>query len=92
MLFRGTIASNIAYGHESATRENIEAAVREANYEFVINWTVSTQTENICSRKLSLSMLMRCGIISWKVESKWRAAAAPRRRPSTPEETHYLGA
>jgi len=35
VLFTGTIASNIAYGHESATREQIEAAAREANCEFV---------------------------------------------------------
>ncbi|KAH9165052.1 P-loop containing nucleoside triphosphate hydrolase protein [Lactarius sanguifluus] len=35
VLFTGTIASNIAYGNESATREQIEAAAREANREFV---------------------------------------------------------
>ncbi|KAH9055376.1 P-loop containing nucleoside triphosphate hydrolase protein [Lactarius vividus] len=35
VLFTGTIASNIAYGNESATREQIEAAAREANCEFV---------------------------------------------------------
>ncbi|KAH9949263.1 P-loop containing nucleoside triphosphate hydrolase protein [Amylocystis lapponica] len=35
VLFTGTIASNIAYGNEHATREQIEAAAREANCEFV---------------------------------------------------------
>ncbi|KAI0260168.1 P-loop containing nucleoside triphosphate hydrolase protein [Gloeopeniophorella convolvens] len=35
VLFTGTIASNIAYGNEDATREQIEAAAREANCEFV---------------------------------------------------------
>ncbi|THH13785.1 hypothetical protein EW146_g6479 [Bondarzewia mesenterica] len=35
VLFTGTIASNIAYGNEDATREEIEAAAREANCEFV---------------------------------------------------------
>ncbi|KAJ3536650.1 hypothetical protein NMY22_g5934 [Coprinellus aureogranulatus] len=35
VLFTGTIASNIAYGNPSATREEIEAAAREANCEFV---------------------------------------------------------
>ncbi|KAI9447092.1 P-loop containing nucleoside triphosphate hydrolase protein [Lactarius psammicola] len=35
VLFTGTIATNIAYGNESATREQIEAAAREANCEFV---------------------------------------------------------
>lgn len=35
VLFTGTIASNIAYGDESVTREQIEAAAREANCEFV---------------------------------------------------------
>ncbi|KAI0312186.1 P-loop containing nucleoside triphosphate hydrolase protein, partial [Amylostereum chailletii] len=35
VLFTGTITSNIAYGNESASREQIEAAAREANCEFV---------------------------------------------------------
>ncbi|KAI0365936.1 P-loop containing nucleoside triphosphate hydrolase protein [Pilatotrama ljubarskyi] len=35
ILFTGTIASNIAYGNPNATREQIEAAAREANCEFV---------------------------------------------------------
>ncbi|KAJ7647754.1 P-loop containing nucleoside triphosphate hydrolase protein [Roridomyces roridus] len=35
VLFTGTIASNIAYGNDSATREQIEKAAREANCEFV---------------------------------------------------------
>ncbi|KAI0333282.1 P-loop containing nucleoside triphosphate hydrolase protein [Cubamyces sp. BRFM 1775] len=35
ILFTGTIASNIAYGNPDATREQIEAAAREANCEFV---------------------------------------------------------
>ncbi|KAF6763007.1 ATP-binding cassette transporter [Ephemerocybe angulata] len=35
VLFTGTIASNIAYGNPDATREDIEAAAREANCEFV---------------------------------------------------------
>ncbi|KAJ7169164.1 P-loop containing nucleoside triphosphate hydrolase protein [Mycena crocata] len=35
VLFTGTIASNIAYGNEKATREQIEQAAREANCEFV---------------------------------------------------------
>ena len=63
MLFTGTIASNIAYGHESATREQIEAAAREANCEFV--WGLpdgfDTQSKDICFWKLDLSVLTRCG-------------------------------
>lgn len=35
VLFTGTIASNIAFGNEEATREQIEAAAKEANCEFV---------------------------------------------------------
>ncbi|KAJ7287094.1 P-loop containing nucleoside triphosphate hydrolase protein [Mycena rebaudengoi] len=35
VLFQGTIASNIAYGNKTATREQIEQAAREANCEFV---------------------------------------------------------
>lgn len=35
VLFTGTIASNIAFGNPTATREEIETAAREANCEFV---------------------------------------------------------
>lgn len=35
VLFTGTIASNIAYGHGHATQEQIETAAREANCEFI---------------------------------------------------------
>ena len=35
VLFTGTIAENIAYGHPDATREQIEEAARQANCEFV---------------------------------------------------------
>jgi len=35
ILFTGTIASNIKYGNESATRQQIEDAARQANCDFV---------------------------------------------------------
>ena len=35
VMFTGTIASNIAYGDGSASREEIEAAALEANCDFV---------------------------------------------------------
>ena len=35
VLFTGTIASNIAYGDETYSREQIEEAAREANCEFI---------------------------------------------------------
>lgn len=34
-MFTGTIASNIAYGNETASREEIETAALEANCDFV---------------------------------------------------------
>ncbi|KIP08710.1 hypothetical protein PHLGIDRAFT_104024 [Phlebiopsis gigantea 11061_1 CR5-6] len=45
VLFTGTIASNIAYGNESATREQIEAAARQANCEFVWGMPKGFETE-----------------------------------------------
>ncbi|KAI0733760.1 P-loop containing nucleoside triphosphate hydrolase protein [Fomitopsis betulina] len=45
VLFTGTIASNIAYGSEHATREQIEAAAREANCEFVWGMPQGFDTE-----------------------------------------------
>lgn len=78
MLFTGTIASNIAYGNESATREQIEAAAREANCEFVWGMPQGFDTESEC--------LMSCpnehwfdnhlASSSWTFESQWWAAAA----------------
>ncbi|KAI9460340.1 P-loop containing nucleoside triphosphate hydrolase protein [Russula earlei] len=57
VLFTGTIASNIAYGNENFRREQIEAAAREANCEFV--WGLpdgfDTQTINPSVGRLSLS-------------------------------------
>jgi ABC-type multidrug transport system fused ATPase/permease subunit len=35
VLFTGTIAENIAYGHPTATRSDIEEAARLANCDFV---------------------------------------------------------
>ncbi|KAI0276183.1 P-loop containing nucleoside triphosphate hydrolase protein [Russula aff. rugulosa BPL654] len=52
VLFTGTIASNIAYGNESATREQVEAAAREANCEFV--WGLPDGFDTLIGR-LSLS-------------------------------------
>lgn len=46
VLFTGTIASNIAYGDDSATREQIEAAAREANCEFVWGMPKGFDTES----------------------------------------------
>ena len=46
VLFTGTIASNIAYGNESATREEIEAAARQANCEFVWGMPHGFDTES----------------------------------------------
>jgi putative ABC transport system ATP-binding protein len=46
VLFTGTIASNIAYGNPSATREQIENAAREANCEFVWGMPHGFDTES----------------------------------------------
>ena len=46
VLFTGTIASNIAYGNSDATREQIEAAAREANCEFVWGMPKGFDTES----------------------------------------------
>ncbi|KAK7691345.1 hypothetical protein QCA50_004740 [Cerrena zonata] len=45
VLFTGTIASNIAYGHEDIPREQIEAAARQANCEFVWGMPKGFDTE-----------------------------------------------
>lgn len=49
-MFTGTIASNIAYGSEHATREQIEAAAREANCEFVWGMPKGFDTESMLDR------------------------------------------
>ncbi|KAG2153205.1 P-loop containing nucleoside triphosphate hydrolase protein [Suillus clintonianus] len=45
VLFTGTIASNIAFGCKDATREDIEAAAREANCEFILGMPKGLDTE-----------------------------------------------
>ncbi|GLB37351.1 putative ABC transporter transmembrane region [Lyophyllum shimeji] len=45
VLFTGTIASNIAYGNPSASREEIEQAAREANCEFIWGMPKGFDTE-----------------------------------------------
>lgn len=46
VLFTGTIASNIAFGNPTATREQIEDAAREANCEFVWGMPKGFDTES----------------------------------------------
>lgn len=46
ILFTGTIASNIAFGNPSATREQIEEAARQANCEFVWGMPHGFDTES----------------------------------------------
>ncbi|EGO26419.1 hypothetical protein SERLADRAFT_360705 [Serpula lacrymans var. lacrymans S7.9] len=45
VLFTGTIASNIAFGNEHATREEIESAAKEANCEFIWGMPKGFDTE-----------------------------------------------
>jgi putative ABC transport system ATP-binding protein len=47
VLFTGTIASNIAFGNKDATREDIEAAAREANCEFILGMPKGFDTESL---------------------------------------------
>lgn len=49
ILFTGTIASNIAYGNPDVTREQIEAAARQANCEFVWGMPQGFDTESASS-------------------------------------------
>lgn len=46
VLFTGTIASNIAFGNSTATREQIEAAARKANCEYIWGMPKGFDTES----------------------------------------------
>jgi putative ABC transport system ATP-binding protein len=46
VLFRGTVASNIAFGNPDATREQIENAARDANCEFIWDLPKGFDTES----------------------------------------------
>jgi len=48
VLFTGTIASNIAFGLKDVSREDIEAAAREANCEFILGMPKGFDTESSC--------------------------------------------
>ena len=45
-MFTGTVASNIAFGNETATREEIENAARQANCEFIWGMPNGFDTES----------------------------------------------
>jgi len=45
VLFTGTVASNIAFGNQDATREEIEDAARQANCEFIWGMPNGFETE-----------------------------------------------
>jgi ABC-type multidrug transport system fused ATPase/permease subunit len=57
VLFTGTIASNIAFGNKDATREEIEAAAREANCEFIFGMPKGFDTESLCHLRPALCEL-----------------------------------
>jgi putative ABC transport system ATP-binding protein len=78
VLFTGTIATNIAYGNENATREQIEAAAREANCEFV--WGLpegfDTQSEDIHFGKPLILQTLTVGRLSLSGGQRQRLAIA----------------
>lgn len=53
-MFTGSIASNIAYGNENAPREQIEAAARDANCEFIWGLPDGFDTQSTFGFSLSL--------------------------------------
>lgn len=53
-MFTGTIASNIAFGNATATREEIEHAARLANCEFVWGMPKGFDTESACPTYLTI--------------------------------------
>ncbi|KAG8221227.1 P-loop containing nucleoside triphosphate hydrolase protein [Butyriboletus roseoflavus] len=55
VLFTGTIASNIAFGHATATREEIEHAARQANCEFIWGMPKGFDTETVANANVSPS-------------------------------------
>jgi len=46
VLFTGTVASNIAFGNQDVTREEIENAARQANCEFIWGMPNGFDTES----------------------------------------------
>ena len=59
VLFTGTVASNIAFGNEDATREEIENAARQANCEFIWGMPNGFDTE---SQDLFYFYLIKCRV------------------------------
>ena len=55
-MFTGTIASNIAFGNATATREEIEHAARQANCEFVWGMPKGFDTESESYHTMTMTM------------------------------------
>jgi ABC-type protease/lipase transport system fused ATPase/permease subunit len=89
VLFAGTIASNIAYGMEGIPQNEIKAAARMANCDFVWDMPMGFETKSkqlIAIAALSLTQMFD---ISWKDEFKWRSATEARYSPSVTETACY---
>lgn len=89
ILFTGTIASNIAYGNPTATREQIEHAAREANCEFVWGMPKGFDTESeYIPACLTIKIFTTCSH-SWSNEFERWTTATPCDCKSFAEKTGY---
>lgn len=88
-MFTGTIASNIAYGNGTASREEIEAAALEANCDFVWGMPQGFDTPSKVFHEVDRydSQIL----FSRQVESLWWPEAKIGDRQSTPKEAGHFG-
>ncbi len=90
ILFTGTIASNIAYGNPDATMEQIEAAARQANCEFVWGMPQGFLTESTSNIPLPpLESRLTLFPFSWSRKPQRRPAPAPCYRACPSEEARH---
>jgi hypothetical protein len=90
VLFTGTIASNIAYGNNNVTREEIEAAAREANCEFVWGMPQGFDTESKPIPPFWFTSITFL-IFSWTAELEWWSETKACHCKSSVEEACYTG-
>ena len=88
VLFTGTIASNIAYGREDIPREQIEAAARQANCEFVWGMPKGFDTESKSARLLTIPKTPD-HYYSRQNQSKWWSKTTACHRSRLAQEACY---
>lgn len=67
--WKGTIASNIAYGASETPREEIERAARQANCDFIWDMKDGFDTKSECARRVGSGYVLSVFLLQLDVQA-----------------------